>query len=275
MFTDFELKIKNKRLSNLRSLSVFTAVVVTVVGFVFEIAFHDVNILLTGLGVSLLFTANYYFSFKSLFYKKHFTSISYASIFILHFWEVYVAYINRFETYFLLPIALSIFIFSLVFGKFYKSFVFIFTITTFMLVLMIITSYWQTNYIIAIATLYSGGILAYIILQRKNEYHLEIYQRDKKYISLVENMNNGLIYVGNDDCLVFANEKFCRMAGYDNSQIPGKNIAGLFPNDSNEHPAGKFFSDLKAGLSVHRECRIKKNERRPYLGAYVRIPLLK
>ena len=64
MFSDFELKIKNKKLNNLRSLSVFTAIVVTVVGFVFEIAYHDVYILLTGLAVSLLFTANYYFSFS-------------------------------------------------------------------------------------------------------------------------------------------------------------------------------------------------------------------
>ncbi len=258
MFSDFEQKIKNKGLSNLRSLSLFTAVLVTVLGFVFEVAYHDVNILASGLAVSMLFTTNYFFSFRSVFYKKHFTRISYGSIFILHFWEVYLAYMRNFEISFLLPIALSIFIFSLVFGKFYKSFVFIFTITTFMLVLMIITHHWQTNYIIAIATLYSGGILAYIILQRKNEYHLEIYQRDKKYITLVENMNNGLIYVDNDDCLVFSNEKFCKITGFETNEILGKNILEFFPKEHTQPSVEKFNRELDAGLSVRCECKMEK-----------------
>ena len=258
MFSDFEQKIKNKGLSNLRSLSIVTAIIVTVLGFVFEIAYHDVIILLSGLAVSLLFTSNYFFSFRSGFYKKNFTVISYASIFILHFWEVCVAYLKHFEIYFLLPIALSIFIFSLVFGKFYKSLVFIFTVTTFMLLMMIFTNHWQTNYIIAIATLYSGAILAYLILQRKNEYHLEIYQRDKKYIALVENMNSGLIYVDTTDCLVFVNGKFCEITGFENKELLGRNIRTFFMEENTAPAAEKFYNELQAGLSVRCECKMKK-----------------
>ena len=258
MFSDFEQKIKNKGLNNLRSLSIFTAIVVTILGFVFNIAYHDVIILLSGLGVSLLFTSNYYFSFRSKFYKEHFTAVSYGSIFILHFWEVYVAYLRNFEIHFLLPIALSIFIFALVFGKFYKSLAFIFTVTTFMLMMMILTNHWQPNYIIAIATLYSGAVLAYLILKRKNEYHLEIYQRDKKYIALVENMNSGLIYIDNNDCLVFVNGKFCEIAGFESNEVLGRNILTFFAEENSMPAAGKFYKELEAGLSVRCECKMKK-----------------
>jgi len=91
MFSDFEQKINRQRLSNLRSLSIFASIVVSLLGFVFEFAYHDANILFSGLIISLLFTSNYYFSFRSRFYRKQFTNISYVSVFLLHFWEVYVA----------------------------------------------------------------------------------------------------------------------------------------------------------------------------------------
>lgn len=260
MFTNFEEKIKNKGLSNLRSLSVFTAAGVTMLGFVYEIAYLDIYILWSGLAVSMLFTSNYYFSFRSEFYKRHFTNITYASIFLLHFWDVYVVYMRDFELAFLLPVALSIFIFSLAFGKFYKSFVFIFTITTFMLVLMFFKHQWQTNYVIAIATLYSGAFLAYIILKQKNQYHLEIYNRDKKYMTLVENMNNGLIYVDNNNNLVFINDKFCSITGFSRNEILGRNILEFFPLEKLDSYAGKFYKELKDGLTVRCECEmVKKN----------------
>ena len=258
MFSDFEEKIRNKGLGNLRSLSVFTALVVTVLGFVFEIAYLDIYILWSGLAVSMLFTSNYYFSFRSEFYKRNFTNISYASVFVLHFWEVYVAYMRDFELAFLLPVALSIFIFSLVFGKFHKSFVFIFTITTFMLIMMLASNRWETNYVIAVATLYSGTILAYIILQRKNDYHLEIYNRDRKYITLVENMNSGLVYIDNNDRLVFVNEKFCRISGYSRNEILGRNIIEFSPFENADTPGGKFYKDLNEGNTVQSECEMLK-----------------
>ncbi len=258
MFSDFEEKIKIKALSNLRSLSVFTAMTVTVLGFVFEIVFHDITILLSGLAISMLFTSNYYFSFRSSFYKRHFTNISYTSVFIVHFWEIYVAYLRNFEITFLLPVALSIFIFSLVFGTFYKSLAFIFTVTTFMLSLMLFSGRWEMNYVIAVATLYSGAILAYIILQRKNLYHLEIYNRDKKYVALVENMNSGLTYINIGNHLLFANDKFCKMIGYSGKEISGKNISEFFPEGNTTEAVGNFLNGLNAGSTMQCESRMVK-----------------
>ncbi len=258
MFSDFEEKIKIKALNNLRSLSVFTAMAVTVLGFVFEIVFHDITILLSGLAVSMLFTSNYYFSFRSGFYKRHFTNISYASIFIVHAWEIYVAYLRNFEITFLLPVALSIFIFSLAFGTFYKSLAFICIITTFMLSLMLFSGRWEINYVIAVATLYSGAILAYIILQRKNLYHLEIYNRDKKYVALVENMNSGLTYVNINNQLLFANNKFCKMLGYHYKEITGKNITEFFPKENTTDPVEHFLNGLNAGSTMQYECKMVK-----------------
>ena len=86
----------------------------------------------------MVLTSNYFLSFYSSFYRKQLPNITYASIFLLHFWAVYVAFMRNFEIDFLLPVSISIFIFSLVFDKFFKSLFFIFTITTFMMVMMLI-----------------------------------------------------------------------------------------------------------------------------------------
>jgi PAS domain S-box-containing protein len=261
LFSDFEKKIKSKELSNFRSLSVFTAMTVTLLGFALEIAYYDLVVLLTGLGVSLLFTLNYYFSFRSAFYKKHFANISYGSIFIVHFWEVYVVREHNFEITFLLPVALSIFIFSLAFDRFYKSVAFIFVITSFMMVMMFFSQQWQTNYAIAVVTLYSGCILAYIVLQKRNSYHLEIFNRDKKYIALVENMNSGLTYIDSQHRLLFANDKFCKMIGYHEEGISGEKISAFLAAESPLISFENFLAELNAGSTMQFECMMQKKNK--------------
>ena len=138
MLISFHDKLKLKELRNLRLLNVVTSIIVTVLGFLFEFAYHDGVILFTGLICSMILTSNYFLSFYSLYYRKHFTNITFISIFILHFWAVYVAYVRNFEIDILVPISISTFTFSLIFNRFYKSLFFIFTITTFLLVLMIL-----------------------------------------------------------------------------------------------------------------------------------------
>ncbi len=262
MHTDFRESLRNIEMKNLRILNVAAALIISILGFVFQIAYHDGDILVTGIFVSIILTSNYFFSFYSKLYKDHFQDISYVSIFLIHFWVVYVAYMRQFDVAFLLPVALSTFIFSLAFDSFYKSLFFIFTITSVMLAMMWFSHHWQVDYTIAVITLYSGAFVSNIILRRKKEYHREIDKREKQYASLVENMNDGLIYISASEEVRFVNEEFCRITGYNRDELVGKALFVLNRNCSEYKAAKQFLEELRNGNSGRCESTIvtKNNE---------------
>ena len=258
MLSTFKDKVIHKELRNLRSLNVFSSVIVTSLGFIFEFSYHDGYILMTGLSVSMILTANYFLSFYSSFYRKHLPNITYASLFLLHFWAVYVAYVRNFEIDFLLPVSISIFIFSLVFDKFFKSLFFIFIITTFMMAMMLVSNQWQPEFTITLVALYSGAFLSDQIQKRKTEYQEEIQTQENRYVSLMENMNDGLVYVDNEYKLVYVNDRFCEITGYSREALLGTSIMELSPQDKLNTKPFEFFRSLTEGKNVRCECIMRK-----------------
>jgi PAS domain S-box-containing protein len=216
-------------MKNLRLLNVIAAVIVTLLGFVFDELYHDGHMLITGLICSFVLTSNYLLSFYNSFYRKNFTSISFISVFIIHFWEVYVTYVRNFDINFLLPVSISVFSFSLIFNSFYKCLAFIFTITTSLLILMLATNHWEPHYTVTIVALYAGAFLTGDIMKRKSEFHTEIQNQEKRYLALVENMNDGLIYISND-IITFINEKFTHITGFTADELIGKPYTNIFSN---------------------------------------------
>src|SRR6185369_8176054 len=140
----------------------------------------------------------------------------------------------------LLPVALSTFIFALVFDSFYKSLFFIFTITSAMLFMMWMSHHWEADYTIAVISLYSGAFVSNLILRRKKEYHREIDKREKQYAALVENMNDGLVYINEEEELRFVNEEFCRITGYKQNELVGKELFVLDKDGVKNEALTKF-----------------------------------
>lgn len=260
MLTTFNDKIRAKELRNLRLLNLFSSVFVTLLGFIFEFSYHDGYILTTGLIVSMILTSNYFLSFYSNWYRRNFVNLSFTSIFILHFWAVYVAYVREFQVELLLPVAISTFTFSLVFDKYYKSLFFIFVITTLMMALMIVSHQWKPPYAIAIVTLYSGAFLAEEILKRKGEYQSEISKQEHRYLSLVENMNDGLIYIDTENKITFVNDRFCRLTSYSSEEIVGRSVDSLIPGVKNVQETAEMFERLVAGHYIRTEVHLQKKD---------------
>ena len=256
LLTGFQEKLRWKELRSLRILNLMAAVIVTVLGFVFEFAYHDGYILATGLALSTILTANYFLSVYSPRVQLQFTNITYVSILLMHVWAVYVAFLRKFEIDFLLPVALSTFIFSLIFDRFYKSFLFIFSITTLILFLMLFSGNWHPEYTIALAALYSGSILADVILKRRNEYHLEIERQEDQYITLVENMNDGLIYLDRALHITYVNDRFSEITGYAKDEVIGKHVLNIYPAGAAAKEALRFFNQLSSGQSLRIESEM-------------------
>jgi PAS domain S-box-containing protein len=257
MLISFREKLRQKELQNLRLLNVVTSVIVTVLGFVFEFAYHDGFILCTGLLCSMICTANYFLSYYNTFYRVHFTNITYITIFILHIWAVYIVYVRDFEISFLLPVSISAFTFSLIFNRFYKSLFFIFSITTFMFVLMLVQHQWQSQYTIVLIALYSGAFLSQEFMKRKSGFYSEIQKQEKRYLSLVENMNDGFIYLNEAFKVTYANDKFCNISGYSFNEIidTGTFNPLIYFKDGN---SSAFNEKLKEGENVRNETKMQK-----------------
>lgn len=257
MLTGFRQKLKSKELRNFRLLNLVSAIIVIVLGFVFEVAYHDEYILVTGIICSLILTSNYFLSFYSSFYGKNFSNITFASVFLLHFWAVYVTYVRNFGVEILLPLSISTFSFSLIFNRFFKSLIFIFSVTTFLLVLMLIQGNWQPHFTITLITLYSGAFLTEEILKRKSEFYSEIQRQEKRYITLVENMNDGLIYLDNKQNIIVVNDRFCSISGYSRDEVIGQS-SSIFSSYLQDANAEFLIDKLKKGEPFRIETHMRK-----------------
>jgi PAS domain S-box-containing protein len=258
MLTNFNDKIRKKEMRNLRLLNVFSSIFVTLLGFIFEFSYHDGYILTTGLAVSMVLTSNYFLSFYSEWYRRNFMNLTTASIFLLHFWAAYVTYVRNFEITLLLPLSISTFTFSLVFDRYYKSLFFIFVITTLLMALMIFSGQWKPEFAIAIVALYSGAFLSEEILKRKGEYQSEIKKQEQRYVSLVENMNDGLIYLDKSNMISFVNERFTRISDIPKEKIENQLFEALFEPIVNAKEVRNEFENLLSGHTIRTEAVMKR-----------------
>ncbi|MCX6352946.1 MAG: PAS domain S-box protein [Bacteroidetes bacterium] len=75
---------------------------------------------------------------------------------------------------------------------------------------------------------------------------LNIAQSESKYRKLIETMNEGLLYVDNDNIIQFANDRFFEMTGYASDELIGKPTVDILLDDKNKS-------------IVHRETEVRKN----------------
>lgn len=57
---------------------------------------------------------------------------------------------------------------------------------------------------------------------------------EEKYRQIIENMNLGLVQVTPDETIVYANQSFCAMSGYDIDELIGKNAQSLFVTEEGD-----------------------------------------
>jgi PAS domain S-box-containing protein len=116
---------------------------------------------------------------------------------------------------------------------------------------------WQPHFTITLIALYAGAFLAQEILKRKSEFYSEIQKQEKRYVALVENMNDGLLFIDKNDTIIFVNDKFCNISGYDREDILEKQN-DFFSSYITNTGASTFYRKLKKGESFRSEIRMRR-----------------
>jgi len=124
--------------------------------------------------------------------------------------------------------------------------------------LMILSGQWKPEFAIAIVALYSGAFLSEEILKRKGEYQSEIKKQEQRYVSLVENMNDGLIYLDKSNLISFVNERFTRISDIPKEKLENQLFEALFEPIINAKEVRNEFENLLSGRTIKTEAVMKK-----------------
>lgn len=80
---------------------------------------------------------------------------------------------------------------------------------------------------------YFCGFIKDISERKNNEEVLKL--QEEKYRNIIANMNLGLLEVDLNDTIIFANQGFCEMSGYQLEELKGRKAAELFVSDAHKN----------------------------------------
>lgn len=105
--------------------------------------------------------------------------------------------------------------------------------------------------------IYKGHLWKYtdVTLEKNAEHTLKI--REEKYRSIIDNMNLGLLEVDTEEKILFANQCFCEMSGYDIDELLGQRAAQIFAKGENIELMEQKNEERKRGTTDAYEIVVK------------------
>jgi PAS domain S-box-containing protein len=113
---------------------------------------------------------------------------------------------------------------------------------------------------VAIITLYSGAFLSDQIQKRKRQFQREIQNQESRFASLVEHMNDGLIYCDAAWKIQSVSEQFCRMSGYSANKLIGSDLREIISQQEFDADQKPFFQHLTDGSVCRTEFSIRSSQ---------------
>ncbi len=80
---------------------------------------------------------------------------------------------------------------------------------------------------------------------------------EEKYRGIIENMNLGMTEIDNEERIVYANQRFCAMSGYDLEELAGKKATDLFLEGTHLRMVSNHISQQQPGRSQSIEVAVK------------------
>lgn len=104
---------------------------------------------------------------------------------------------------------------------------------------------------------YSGHLWNYRDVTKQRNAVDAIRRSEEKYRGIIENMNLGLMEVDTEERILYANQSFCEMSGYEPDEIIGKVAASLFVRGDNASAIEEQNLMRQDGISDVYELAIK------------------
>ncbi len=80
---------------------------------------------------------------------------------------------------------------------------------------------------------------------------------EEKYKGIIENINLGMLELDNEDCIIFANQRFCKMSGYEPDELIGKKATDLFLRGVSLKRTREQLSRQQYGVNTNYELAVK------------------
>ncbi|MEL1240888.1 PAS domain S-box protein [Flavobacterium flavipallidum] len=101
----------------------------------------------------------------------------------------------------------------------------------------------------------------------KKHYEESLKKEKEKYSSIIANMNLGLVEVDQNENIILANNSFCKMSGYTQEELIGRNAPKLLKIDAENKELNTRIENRKQGISDTYELNVinKNGEKRHLL----------
>jgi PAS domain S-box-containing protein len=98
-----------------------------------------------------------------------------------------------------------------------------------------------------------GQMVMNIKARQQRERH--IYNQEEKFRNIIKNMNLGLLEVDLEDKIIFANQSFCQMSGYQLNDLKEKNATKTFLTEDSVHIIENNQKLRSSGISDSTEVK--------------------
>ena len=103
---------------------------------------------------------------------------------------------------------------------------------------------------------YRGHYWKYTDITLQREYEIALRKSEEKYRMLIENMNLGLLEVDMDGRIIYANQSFCTMSGFNREEIYGKIAEDIFTEDNHRKVVKDKTESRSKGIGDAYELEI-------------------
>ncbi|MBL0357117.1 MAG: PAS domain S-box protein [Chitinophagaceae bacterium] len=105
--------------------------------------------------------------------------------------------------------------------------------------------------------IYKGHLWKYTDVTAEKYAEQTLMIREEKYRSIIDNMNLGLLEVDTEENIIFANQCFCDMCGYEMDELIGKRAAQIFAKGENIELMDQKNEERKRGTTDAYEIVVK------------------
>lgn len=85
-------------------------------------------------------------------------------------------------------------------------------------------------------------------------------ESEERYRTLIETMNEGVVYVDNNEIIQFANKRYCEMLGYTREELVGKSTLMLLADEISSNIITQKANLRKENISDRYEIQLKKKD---------------